>query len=874
MSENKFIQHLKGENTAGSLVEVKNQSTPASFGNMPQGTSDPQVKYADVRGDVTVVANGTMNWKISNSNLVPASVVSGDGQDFTSTYSVSGAGLWVNATYTFPSTGDPNHPVAMIFNPNSKWVLKLCGDNLVVDNGSTVDLTLVITFGTTTIISKQFTISEQANQFCKELVIDFAESNANMIKAQGLSTMKVQVLCGTANASARIYNGMTVFTVLQRKVDAAVVSNSFANVEEALRDGILPSDYFNNAAYIAQIEDGDTAYAVFQRDGDDVALAGWAQPIPDQTGNSGKFLTTDGDEMSWAQLTISDVDSLSTELSNLQDQIDDLSGRGRYLSIWNCVTGLAETNPPESPYNYKSGDYFIVGTVGTTNYKPDGSSYTTGVASTTVETSEVMVDDLYIYDGTNWKLLASSQRTYTFAGIAGSPYDNTALGNALNSKVDETSSANQVYGTDQNGNQTTYNTTDFGAVDDVQVNNVSVVTSKIANIDLTNYVTLSTTQAITGTKTFKAEILSWNNITFESAQANPIIRAMSGASHRNMITRTNSASAIDVGNTSDTINFKGSGTRPTYNSNDLAMYSDVPSLTGYIQNTATGTDSLTVLGTAASSTNSVNIGTGAGASGIKAVSVGDYASAEGEGSIAIGGDSSTTYRARATHKGNIAFGHDAYAINGANTIAIGESAHAQGANIIQLGTGNNTTANTFQVRSYTLLDTSTGLIPDARISTNITRTADLATVATTGSYTDLINKPTIPAAQVNSDWNANSGVAQILNKPTLAAVATSGNYADLVDKPTIPTTLAALTGDVSISSPTAGEHLVYDGVSGKWKNTASAASVSWGGITGTLSYQTDLQNALNAKQGTLTASSGINITSDVISVSDLDCGTM
>lgn len=26
--------------------------------------------------------------------------------------------------------------------------------------------------------------------------------------------------------------------------------------------------------------------------------------------------------------------------------------------------------------------------------------------------------------------------------------------------------------------------------------------------------------------------------------------------------------------------------------------------------------------------------------------------------------------------------------------------------------------------------------------------------------------PSIPAAQVNSDWNANSGVAQILNKPT------------------------------------------------------------------------------------------------------------
>ncbi len=63
----------------------------------------------------------------------------------------------------------------------------------------------------------------------------------------------------------------------------------------------------------------------------------------------------------------------------------------------------------------------------------------------------------------------------------------------------------------------------------------------------------------------------------------------------------------------------------------------------------------------------------------------------------------------------------------------------------------------------------------------------LSTVATSGSYNDLSNKPTIPAAQVNSDWNASSGVAQILNKPTLATVATSGDYADLSGTPSVPT---------------------------------------------------------------------------------------
>ena len=43
----------------------------------------------------------------------------------------------------------------------------------------------------------------------------------------------------------------------------------------------------------------------------------------------------------------------------------------------------------------------------------------------------------------------------------------------------------------------------------------------------------------------------------------------------------------------------------------------------------------------------------------------------------------------------------------------------------------------------------------------------LSIVATSGSYDDLLNKPTIPDAQVNSDWNASSGVSQILNKPEM-----------------------------------------------------------------------------------------------------------
>ena len=144
--------------------------------------------------------------------------------------------------------------------------------------------------------------------------------------------------------------------------------------------------------------------------------------------------------------------------------------------------------------------------------------------------------------------------------------------------------------------------------------------------------------------------------------------------------------------------------------------------------------------------------------------------------------------------------------------------------------------------------------------------SELSTVATSGNYNDLTNKPTIPSktsdlindsnfvsdssyvhtdnnytnaeksklsgiasgaeVNVNADWNAVSGDAQIINKPTnvsafnndvgyltqhqdisgkaniadLATVATSGSYNDLSNKPTIPTVptnVSAFTNDAS-----------------------------------------------------------------------------
>lgn len=94
------------------------------------------------------------------------------------------------------------------------------------------------------------------------------------------------------------------------------------------------------------------------------------------------------------------------------------------------------------------------------------------------------------------------------------------------------------------------------------------------------------------------------------------------------------------------------------------------------------------------------------------------------------------------------------------------------------------------------------------------KSADLSTVATSGSYEDLTNKPTIPATyelpvastttlggvKVGSGLDITNGVlsatgggvadaidwSKVQNKPNFADVATSGDYNDLSNKPTIP----------------------------------------------------------------------------------------
>ena len=53
------------------------------------------------------------------------------------------------------------------------------------------------------------------------------------------------------------------------------------------------------------------------------------------------------------------------------------------------------------------------------------------------------------------------------------------------------------------------------------------------------------------------------------------------------------------------------------------------------------------------------------------------------------------------------------------------------------------------------------------VGSGLTKTGNTISAVFSGSYTDLTNKPVIPAAQVQSDWNAVSGLGVVLNKPTI-----------------------------------------------------------------------------------------------------------
>jgi hypothetical protein len=111
----------------------------------------------------------------------------------------------------------------------------------------------------------------------------------------------------------------------------------------------------------------------------------------------------------------------------------------------------------------------------------------------------------------------------------------------------------------------------------------------------------------------------------------------------------------------------------------------------------------------------------------------------------------------------------------------------------------------------------------------------------------------IPAAQVNSDWNATSGVAQILNKPTIPSIAglvpetrtltINGTTQDLSANRTFTIATGLTVGTTPITSGTVGR-VLFEGTGNVLQESANLTwnnSTNVFGITGQIQVSTDVR---------------------------------
>lgn len=134
-----------------------------------------------------------------------------------------------------------------------------------------------------------------------------------------------------------------------------------------------------------------------------------------------------------------------------------------------------------------------------------------------------------------------------------------------------------------------------------------------------------------------------------------------------------------------------------------------------LKNTATGTDSLTILGVTSNSISATNIGKGSEASASYTTVLGNSAYARGERSTVLGMGANDHYNRKCTLIGSYTHADDSAPYG----IAIGTLVRVAASGAIQLGNNTdsyiiNSTPNSFQVFNYQMLDGNTGKIPMAR----------------------------------------------------------------------------------------------------------------------------------------------------------------
>lgn len=456
-------------------------------------------------------------------------------------------------------------------------------------------------------------------------------------------------------------------------------------------------------------------------------------------------------------------------------------------------------------------------------------------------------------------------------------------------KLDKTSDVNKVYGTDSQGNQIRYDINSFGKVDDIKINDVSIVSDKIANLgtmakeNVSDYYTSSQIDS----KNYQTENQVETKIsdkledytTTSELQANYVAKESGKGLSTNDYSNTDKEKVDSLGTMStksaDDYSTKiVADTLYADKSVEQALSTEITNRENANTNLQSQIDAIT-----ASSDVTDIVGSHADLENYDTTSLAPksivkvlqdenrnnettyyrWIVEENVGHWFLIGEEGPYYTKSETDS---KFVSQERTINGkALSSNITLSASDVGAD----SSGSAAIAEQ-NAKDYTdSLASNYATAAQGQLADTAVQPDDLATVAISGDYNDLSNLPEIPSAQIQSDWNQTDDKAldYIKNKPTIpegVIVDQTYNSAStnaqsgiavaqaISGKQDILTSGSNITIENGVISATDTTYTAGVGISienGVISNTQTSAE--WGNITGTLSEQTDLKNVLDTK---------------------------
>lgn len=466
------------------------------------------------------------------------------------------------------------------------------------------------------------------------------------------------------------------------------------------------------------------------------------QPTPDslpaQAGNSGKFLTTDGTNASWAT-----VDALPSQTG----YSGRVLGTDGFVAGWVKPEIVQRSALPVASQDEEGNIYQFIGTTDATYtngyfYKCVSDGQDPATYSWTAVQVQASAGGLPSQAGNGGKFLTTD-------GTDASWYDYFVIGNngtvlSVTITPPDTSNYTNVCLGHAASTNSSWGSTVYGGHANARGNFCTVIGSYAASTNNITYATAVGNEAIAGgnlalalgssARAMAANAIQLGGGTNSTANSmNVSLGYYNGSAHN--VTLLTSDETIPTDRFTTTPSADGTYVPTLTISSGVATRSwaapggggsSLPSQTGNagkflttdgtdaswatisaLQNTATGQDALTILGNATNQTYSINIGYGSTASGDLATALGRNASATGRWSVAIG------LGASSSHDDAIAIGSSARAQND-SAVAIGEGAVAGGVGSIQLGKNTGTTG-TLSYRKYTIVS-SDGTIPADRLA--------------------------------------------------------------------------------------------------------------------------------------------------------------